>query len=233
VEMEAMTACAVAALTVYDMVKGIERGVAIEEIVLLEKHGGRSDYRREAGPSEEAAVTAPPEMPVRGAVALTISTSKAAGVGEDESGPLLRALAERLGLELRAGEVIADDRSLIESRLRHWAGEGCALILTSGGTGLSPSDVTPEATAAVLEREAPGIAEAMRAASSEHTPNWMLSRARAGVRGRTLIVNLPGRPASIQQCEAVLLGPLRHALELLAGGDGGHPPRSSAGRGPG
>jgi cyclic pyranopterin phosphate synthase len=225
VEMEAMTACAVAALTVYDMVKAVERGVTIEEVVLLEKHGGRSDYMLE--PSGPADATAGPEQPSPRAAALTISTSKAAGAGPDESGPELIRLVERIGLELAGSEVIPDERELIEERLRHWADrERCALILTSGGTGLAPGDHTPEATAAVLEREAPGLAEAIRSASSEHTPNWMLSRARAGVRGRTLIVNLPGSPASIIQLAGLLDGPLRHALALLAGGDGGHPPAS-------
>jgi molybdenum cofactor synthesis domain-containing protein len=107
---------------------------------------------------------------------------------------------------------------LIERRLRHWCDlERCALVLTSGGTGLSPTDVTPEATRAVIEREAPGIPEAMREASRAHTANWMLSRAVAGTRGASLIVNFPGSPASIQQTGEVLAGPLSHALALTAG----------------
>ncbi len=223
VEMEALTACAVAALTVYDMVKGIERGVAIEQVVLLEKHGGRNPYRREP----EVAAGAPggeraPSIPA-GAAVITISTSKAAGTGADESGPALASLAGRLGLDLRGAEIVPDDRGRIEARLRHWSDvEGCALVLTSGGTGLSPSDVTPEATGAVLERDAPGIAEAIRGASRSHTTSWMLSRGRAGVRGHTLIVNFPGRPASIEQSGRELERPLRHALALIGGRDPGH-----------
>jgi molybdenum cofactor synthesis domain-containing protein len=168
------------------------------------------------------------------AAIITISSSKAAradrgddaggpDTGADESGPRLAALVERLGLELAARELIADDRALIADRLRHWAdAERCALILTSGGTGLSPSDVTPEATSAVIERQAPGIAEAMRDASRPHTPNWMLSRAVAGTRGATLIVNFPGSPASIDQTGEALAGPLTHALALIAGRPAGH-----------
>jgi molybdenum cofactor synthesis domain-containing protein len=172
-------------------------------------------------------------VPERAAI-ITISSSKAArsdrggdsgggGASSDESGPRLAALVERLGLELAGRDLIADDRALIADRLRHWAdAERCALILTSGGTGLSPSDVTPEATSAVIEREAPGIAEAMRDASRPHTPNWMLSRAVAGTRGATLIVNFPGSPASIDQAGEALAGPLVHALALIAGHPAGH-----------
>ncbi|MCW3030579.1 MAG: MogA/MoaB family molybdenum cofactor biosynthesis protein [Solirubrobacterales bacterium] len=159
----------------------------------------------------------------RRAAILTISTSKAAGRGEDESGPRLATLAQRLGTEIVARAIVADDRELIEARLREWSDvERCAIVLTSGGTGLAPGDVTPEATRAVIERDAPGIAEAMREASRTHTPNWMLSRALAGTRGLTLIVNFPGSPAAIDQTGEALAGPLAHALELLAGGRGGH-----------
>jgi molybdenum cofactor synthesis domain-containing protein len=155
---------------------------------------------------------------VRAAI-VTVSTSRAAGGGEDRSGARLLELAERLGAQVVGREVIADDRSAIERRLRHWADvERCALVMTSGGTGFSPSDLTPEATRAVIDREAPGIAEAMRAASRPHTRYWMLSRAVAGARGATLIVNFPGSPASIEQAGAALQDALAHALALLAGG---------------
>lgn len=156
------------------------------------------------------------------AALITISTSKAAGEGTDESGPRLVALAEELGAAVAGREVIGDDRKVIETRLRHWADEeGCELVLTSGGTGFSPSDVTPEATRAVIEREAPGIAEAMRLASREHTSHWMLSRAVAGIRGRTLIVNFPGSPRSIAEAGAAIRDSLPHAVALLSG-RGGH-----------
>jgi molybdopterin adenylyltransferase len=161
-------------------------------------------------------------VPGRAAI-VTISTSKAAGGGLDESGPRLAALAQRLGLQLAGQEVIPDERKLIEARLRHWSDvEQCALVLTSGGTGLAPTDVTPEATRAVLEREAPGIPQAMREASRPHTGNWMLSRGVAGTRGASLIVNFPGSPASIEQTGAALADALAHALALIAGGPAGH-----------
>ena len=152
------------------------------------------------------------------AAIVTVSTSKAAGDGEDESGAQLAAFAERLGAEVAGRELIPDDRARIEESLRRWTDEeGCELVLTTGGTGFSPSDVTPEATRAVLEREAPGLAEAMRAASREHTRHWMLSRAAAGIRGTTLIVNFPGSPASIDQAGEAISEALPHALSLLGG----------------
>jgi molybdopterin adenylyltransferase len=152
------------------------------------------------------------------AAIVTISTSKANGQGSDESGPALAEFARELGAEIAASELIPDDRELIESRLRHLADDsGCELVLTTGGTGFAPTDVTPEATRAVIEREAPGIAEAMRAASRPHTQNWMLSRAVAGIRGRTLIVNFPGSPKSIRETADALAPALPHALALLGG----------------
>ena len=231
VEMEAMTAAAVAALTVYDMVKGIERGIEIEQVVLLEKRGGRSGHYLYdgdgSGPAASSASSdgAPVEAAKAGAALVTISTSKAAGRGEDESGPRLAALAAQLGVEVLASEVIPDDKARIEALLRTLADERrCALILTSGGTGVAPTDVTPQATRAVIDVEVEGLGEAMRAVSRPHTGNWMLSRALAGTRNGTLIVNLPGSPAAVEQIGAELLGALRHALALLAGADGGHPP---------
>jgi molybdopterin adenylyltransferase len=152
------------------------------------------------------------------AAIITVSTSKAAGEGQDDSGPRLAALAERLGARIAGRDLIPDDRAVIERRLRHWADEErCALVLTTGGTGLAPSDVTPEATLAVIDREVPGIAEAMRAASRPHTAHWMLSRGVAGVRGSSLVINFPGSPRSIEQTGEAIRDALPHALALLAG----------------
>ena len=158
-----------------------------------------------------------------GAAVLTISTSRARGDGEDISGPALAAFAERVGATVVGTEVIPDERELIEGRLRWWCDEGgCELVLTTGGTGFSPDDVTPEATRAVLDREAPGLAEAMRAASREHTAMWMTSRGVAGTRGRTLIINFPGNPAAIEQAGSALVEALPHALKLLTGRERDH-----------
>ena len=157
------------------------------------------------------------------AALLTVSTSKARGEGEDESGARLAEFARELGLEVAAQEIVTDDQWRIVARLRHFCDVlDVALVLTSGGTGLSPDDVTPEATRAVIDREAPGIAEAMRAASRPHSEHWMLSRGVAGTRGHTLIVNFPGSPRSIGQCGEAIAPALPHALALLSGGRPAH-----------
>jgi molybdopterin adenylyltransferase len=162
---------------------------------------------------------------------ITVSTAVAAGFGRDESGPLLRDLARELGAEEVEGEVVPDDRDRLQASLRYWIDrEGCRLVLTTGGTGFSPTDHTPEATRAVIEREAPGIPEAMRMVSRRHTEHWMLSRAAAGIRGQSLIVNFPGSPNSIRETADFLAPGLRHALDLLAGRQP-HPHGPALGRG--
>jgi molybdopterin adenylyltransferase len=159
---------------------------------------------------------------VRAAI-VTVSSSKSRGEGVDESGERLAQFADGLGAEIAGRDLIPDDRGLIAQRLRHWAdAECCELILTTGGTGFAPTDVTPEATRAVIEREAPGLAEAMRAASRDHTPHWMLSRGVAGIRDQSLIVNFPGSPRSIEQAGEAIRDALPHALALIADRPTGH-----------
>jgi molybdenum cofactor synthesis domain-containing protein len=153
---------------------------------------------------------------VRTAV-LTISTSVSRHETEDESGPLLARLADAAGADVTAMEVVPDDLALIEDRLHHYVDEDVRLILTTGGTGLTPDDVTPQATRRVIELDAPGIAEAMRAESLRHTPMGMLSRGVAGVARRTLIVNFPGSPRAIEQLFGVLAPVLDHAVATLDG----------------
>ena len=158
---------------------------------------------------------APSSEPLRAAV-VTVSSSRARGGGSDESGDALAAFVAELEGTLAGRDLLGDDREEIERCLMRWAdGGGCDLILTTGGTGFAASDVTPEATEAVIERRAPGIAEAMRAASAEHTPHWMLSRATAGIRGSTLIVNFPGNPKAIAETAGALRPALPHAVSLL------------------
>jgi molybdopterin adenylyltransferase len=149
---------------------------------------------------------------------LTISTARAAAGGSDDSGDRLEEFARSIGGEIVAREIVSDERAEIEQWLCQWSDvDGHALVLTTGGTGVAPRDITPEATRAVIEREVPGIAEAMRRASSSHTVNWMLSRGVAGIRGSTLIINFPGNPRSIVQTTSALELALAHALALIAG----------------
>ena len=152
------------------------------------------------------------------AAVLTVSTSLARGLGEDESGPALRELCEGAGLET-AHELVADDRAAIAAALRRLADEeGMRFVFTTGGTGMTADDVTPEATLDAIDREAPGYAEAIRAESRNYTPLGILTRGVAGIRGRTLIVNLPGNPKAIGQSWPVLEPTLRHAAETLERG---------------
>jgi len=154
---------------------------------------------------------------VRTAV-LTISTTVSRREADDESGPLLAHRAEEAGAEVIAMEVVPDDLALIEDRIRHYVDSGISLVFTTGGTGFTPDDVTPEATLAVIEREAPGLAEAMRAESLKHTPMAMLSRGIAGIADQTLIVNFPGSPKAIEETFPVIAPTLRHAVDTLNGG---------------
>jgi molybdopterin adenylyltransferase len=158
------------------------------------------------------------------AAILTISTSVAQRRGEDASGPALARLAEGAGITVAAMEVIPDDAPLIEDRIRNYVDEDLELVLTTGGTGLSGDDVTPEAVRAAIDREIPGIAEALRAESLRHTPHGMLSREVAGVAGRTLVVSLPGNPKAVQQLFGVLAAVVEHAVATIRreGGRGGH-----------
>ena len=155
---------------------------------------------------------------------LTISDGGARGLRQDTSGETIRSMVITLPeAEVSAGAIIPDERPLIESTLREWCDERrLNLVLTTGGTGLAPRDVTPEATRAVIEREAPGIAEAMRAESLRHTPFGMLSRGVVGVRGRTLIINLPGSPKAVKECLECILPVLPHAINLLIEGPKEH-----------
>ncbi len=149
------------------------------------------------------------------AAVLIISTSLSEGRGEDASGPALAERCEAAGLDTMR-QTLPDDRREIADALRRLADEeGVRFVFTTGGTGLTADDVTPEATRDVLEREAPGYAETIRAESREHTPLGILTRGVSGIRGRTLIVNFPGNPKAIGQSWPVVEPTLRHAAETL------------------
>ncbi|MBS1546372.1 MAG: bifunctional molybdenum cofactor biosynthesis protein MoaC/MoaB [Bacteroidetes bacterium] len=179
VEVEAMHGASVAALTIYDMLKPIDKGITIERIRLVAKKGGKSDWKDAF------------ERPLKAAV-LVISDSVAAGKKEDKAGA---AIAERLaaiGVDTAAQGLVPDEPEQIAAQVKAWATQDLDLILTTGGTGLSPRDRTPEAISPILDREVPGIMEAARSYGQERIPLAIMSRGIAGMIGRTLVITLPG-----------------------------------------
>ena len=158
-------------------------------------------------------------MTIRGAV-ITVSTKGAAGERADESGPAMRDGLRAAGHEVVHEALVPDDVERVATAILAAVRAGANVVLTSGGTGLSPNDVTPEATRRVIDREVPGIAEALRARSLANTPHGMLSRGVAGAVGTALVVNLPGSPRAVRESLEVILPVLPHAVELLAGASG-------------
>ncbi len=154
------------------------------------------------------------------ATVLTISTTLAAGDGEDTSGPHLAALLREAGCDVAPVEVLPDDRGAIAARLRALVADDVRFVLTTGGTGLTPDDVTPEATRDVVERDAPAFQQAMLIEGLRHQPLALLTRGVSGIAGRTLIINLPGNPKAIDQLVPVIAPALRHAADSLTR-DGG------------
>jgi molybdenum cofactor synthesis domain-containing protein len=205
VEMEALTAASVAALTLYDMLKMLDDSLEIKGIRLVSKKGGKSDYRDSF------------DTPLRAAV-LVLSDSVAAGKKDDLSG---RQIEERLkleGISVEDYQVIPDDLELIVATIKRLADEAKVdLVVTTGGTGFSLRDNTPEAMLRVIEREVPGIPEALRAYGQSRTPWAMLSRGKAGMRGNTIIVNLPGSKRGVSESLDALFPGLLHAFHMLWG----------------
>ncbi len=168
-------------------------------------------------PRSQAASEGKPEASLKVGV-LTASDRGARGEREDKSGKVIAELIRGIGGEVAEYAVVPDAKAVIAGKLTEMADTlGLDLILTTGGTGLGPRDVTPEATLEVIERQVPGMAEAMRTASIEKTPHGMLSRAVVGTRGQTLIVNLPGSPVAVRECLEVILPALPHAVQVLKG----------------
>lgn len=209
VEMEALVAVSAAALTIYDMAKAVDRSMTISNICLVEKWGGKS------GPfiREESREMASIRVGV-----LTVSDRSSQGQREDRSGPTIEEMIRARGGEVVAYRIVPDEREAIVAQLKELCDElGADLVLTTGGTGPALRDVTPEATLEVIEKRMLGFEEAMRAESLKITPHAMLSRGVSGIRGKTLIVNLPGSPKAVRENLGVILPALSHAIQILRG----------------
>lgn len=241
VEMEALTGVSIALLTVYDMCKAMDKSMEIGEIYLVKKMGGKSGdvCNCPHGPSHievkaenDVSDKTPDVLQARTAVAgmsdfrwkaavVTLSDKGYEGEREDRSGPLVRDMIEKAGYDVRKMMILPDDRPMIEECLKNLCDkENLDVIFTTGGTGLSERDCTPEATMAIADRNVPGIAEAMRENSLKITPRAMLSRGVSVVRGRTLIINLPGSPKAAGENLESVLSALEHGLEILTGRSG-------------
>ncbi|MDZ7374301.1 MAG: bifunctional molybdenum cofactor biosynthesis protein MoaC/MoaB [candidate division KSB1 bacterium] len=206
VEMEALTAVSAALLNLYDMLKTVDDQLRILEIELVEKRGGKSDFRDELA------------RPLRAAV-VVVSDSTFRGERHDRSGKTIRDFLESEGIQVVSFDVVPDERERIAGRLRELSDRaGVDLIITTGGTGVGPRDVTPEATREVIEKEVPGIAEAIRRHGRDRTPYAMLSREVCGIRGQTLIVNLPGSTKGVKESLQALFPGLLHAFAMMWGG---------------
>ncbi|HEY5857583.1 MAG TPA: bifunctional molybdenum cofactor biosynthesis protein MoaC/MoaB [Aldersonia sp.] len=207
VEMEALTAVAVAGLTLHDMVKAVDPAALLTNVRLLTKQGGKSGHWTRL---------ATPQPATNGAAVLVASTGVANGTREDKTGPVITEWLAAKGMPVRGPLVYAD--ADIAAGIADALTGAPALIISTGGTGASPTDATPEATLAVLDRELPGVAEAIRAKGAAKFPHASLSRGVAGLAGRTVLINLPGSPGGVRDGLAVLDDLLDHLLAQVAGG---------------
>ena len=204
VEVEAMHAASVVALTMYDMLKPIDKGVSIEQIKLLEKKGGKSDRNAALGQARRAAI-------------LVCSDTLAGGQGQDRSGEVIREKLIQLGITVAEKRIVVDEVTAIQAAAKDFVAQGVDLLLVTGGTGLSPRDVTPEALEPLLDRRIPGVEEAIRAYGQQRLATAMLSRSLAGQIGKTLVLALPGSPAGAAEGMDAVFPALLHVFTVMEG----------------
>lgn len=206
VEMEALTAASVAALTIYDMTKMLDDVMQIESVRLESKTGGKSDRQvKNDGAKYRAAV-------------FVMSDSVAAGKADDVSGHLIQKRLENEGFEITEYKVLPDDEAAIIAAVRKSSDDaGVDLVITTGGTGVGPRDTTPEAIKRLLDKELPGVTEQIRAYGQVRTPFSMLSRSVAGVRNKTLIICLPGSAGGVQDSMDAVFPAIKHSFKMIAG----------------
>jgi len=205
VEMEALSGACIGALTIYDMLKPIDDTLFISSVKLVEKSGGIAQFRIKDGNKIRAGV-------------IVVSDSVAAGKRVDKSGKFIVKTLKDRSIDVVKYQVVPDDSSVIEELLIKYSDDlHLNLILTTGGTGLGPRDITPESTRKVIEREIEGIAEGSRAYGQRRTPLSMLSRGIAGVRGKSLIINIPGRLNAVSESLEFLFPGLEHAFKMMEG----------------
>ncbi|HEY4207025.1 MAG TPA: bifunctional molybdenum cofactor biosynthesis protein MoaC/MoaB [Puia sp.] len=205
IEMEILTGISVAALEIYDMLKPVDKQLEIGHIRLLEKKGGKSDRERY--------FATPPSCAV-----LVCSDSTAAGKREDNSGKIVCEMLAAARAQVKYYEIVPDDKQAIQDKLRQWVDEDVQFIFTTGGTGLGPRDNTVGAVREMLERDADGIVEAMRAYGQMRTPMAMMSRAIAGSIAATLVVTLPGSSDGARESLEAILPAVFHARKMMKGG---------------
>jgi molybdenum cofactor synthesis domain-containing protein len=205
IEMEVLTGVAVAALEIYDMLKPIDKQLEIGHIRLLEKRGGKSDRERY--------FATPPTCAV-----MVCSDSTAEGKREDSSGRIIESMLKAAGALVVTYVVVPDEKTIIQRQIREWVAEDIQFVFTTGGTGLGPRDNTVSAVREILERDAEGIAEAMRAYGQQRTPMAMMSRGVAGSIAHTLIVTLPGSSDGARESLEAILPAVFHARKMMKGG---------------
>jgi molybdenum cofactor synthesis domain-containing protein len=203
--MEVLTGVSVAALEIYDMLKPVDKQLEIGHIRLIEKRGGKSDREKYFATSPTCAV-------------LVCSDSTATGKREDKSGKVIVGMLEEVRAEVRHYAVVPDEKAQIQQQIRDWVAEDIQFIFTTGGTGLGPRDITVSAVKEMLDRDADGIAEAMRVHGQMRTPMAMMSRGVAGSIGETLIVTLPGSSDGARESLEAILPAVFHARKMMKGG---------------